>query len=54
MAEGKFEQAEQHLTQALEAFRATGDRRSEAMMLNNYGYLRRIQGRTDEAEPLHA
>ena len=53
MAEGKFEQAEQHLTQALEAFRATGDRRSEAMMLNNYGYLRRIQGRTDEAEPLH-
>jgi len=53
MAEGKFEQAEQHLAQALEAFRATGDRRNEAMMLNNFGYLRRIQGRIDEAEPLH-
>jgi DNA-binding winged helix-turn-helix (wHTH) protein/tetratricopeptide (TPR) repeat protein len=53
MAEGKFEQAEQHLSQALEAFRATGDRRNEAMMLNNFGYLRRIQGRIDEAEPMH-
>lgn len=53
MAEGKLEQAEQHLKQALEAFRATGDRRYEAMMLNNFGYLRRVQGRIDEAEPLH-
>ena len=53
MAEGKFDQAELHLTQALEAFRATGDRRNEAMMLNNFGYLRRLQGRIDEAEPLH-
>ena len=53
MAEGKFDQAELHLTQALEAFRATGDRRNEAKMLNNFGYLRRLQGRIDEAEPLH-
>ena len=53
MAEGKFDQAELHLTQALEAFRATGDRRNEAMMLNNFGYRRRLQGRIDEAEPLH-
>jgi len=53
MAEGKFEEADKHLTQALETFRATGDRRNEAMMLNNFGYLRRIQGRMDEAEPLH-
>lgn len=53
MAEGKLEQAEQHVSQALEAFRATGDRRNEAMMLNNFGYLRRIQGRIDEAEPMH-
>ncbi len=53
MAEGKFDQAELHLTQALEAFRATGDRRNEAMMLNNFGYLRRLQGRIGEAEPLH-
>ena len=53
MGEGKFDQAEQHLSQALEAFRATGDRRNEAMMLNNFGYLRRLQGRIGEAEPLH-
>lgn len=53
MAEGKFEQAEQHLSQALEAYRATGDRGNEAKMLNNFGYLRRLQGRIDEAEPLH-
>lgn len=53
MAEGKLDLAEQHLLQALEAFRAIGDRRNEAMMLNNYGYLRRLQGRIVEAEPLH-
>ena len=53
MAEGKLEQAEKHLTQALEAFRATGNRRREAMMLNNFGYLRRLQGRIGEAEPMH-
>lgn len=53
MAEGKLEQAENHLDQALAAFRALGDRRNEAMMLNNYGYLRRLQGRMDDAEPLH-
>jgi len=53
MAEGKFEDADRHLAQALDTFRATGDRRNEAMMLNNFGYLRRIQGRMDEAEPLH-
>jgi DNA-binding winged helix-turn-helix (wHTH) protein/tetratricopeptide (TPR) repeat protein len=53
MAEGKFEQAELHLSQALEAFRATGDRRNEAKMLNNFGYLRRLQGRIGEAEPMH-
>ena len=53
MAEGKLDEADEHLSQALEAFRATGDRRNEAMMLNNFGYLRRIQGRIDEAEPMH-
>ncbi len=53
MAEGKLDAAEDHLTQALETFRATNDRRNEAMMLNNFGYLRRIQGRIGEAEPLH-
>ncbi len=53
MAEGNLADAEIHLDQALGAFRATGDRRNEAMMLNNMGYLRRLQGRIDEAEPLH-
>ena len=53
MYEGKLDQADMHLTQALEAFRALGDRRNEAMMLNNTGYLRRLQGRVDEAEPYH-
>jgi tetratricopeptide (TPR) repeat protein len=53
MAEGKLDDAEDHLNQAIATFRATNDRRNEAMMLNNFGYLRRIQGRIDEAEPLH-
>jgi DNA-binding winged helix-turn-helix (wHTH) protein/tetratricopeptide (TPR) repeat protein len=53
MAEGKLEQAAGHLDQALAAFRAVGDRRNEAKILNNYGYLRRLQGRMDDAEPLH-
>jgi len=53
MAEGKFDQADKHLQNALTAFRALGDRRNEAMMLNNAGYLRRQQGRLDEAEPMH-
>ena len=53
MAEGKLEQADAHLQQALANFRAKGDRRNEAMMLNNLGYLRRLQGRRSDAEPLH-
>lgn len=53
MYEGKLDQADIHLREALEAYRALGDRRNEAMMLNNTGYLRRLQGRVDEAEPYH-
>ena len=53
MAEGKLDDADRHLLEALAAFRAIGDRRNEAMMLNNLGYLRRLQGRIDEAEPYH-
>jgi DNA-binding winged helix-turn-helix (wHTH) protein/tetratricopeptide (TPR) repeat protein len=53
MAEGKLEQADDHLAEALASFRALGDRRNEAMMLNNYGYLRRLQGRLQDAEPMH-
>lgn len=41
------------LDMALKAFREIGDRRNEAMMLNNTGYLRRRQGRMDEAEDYH-
>ncbi|MEO0996627.1 MAG: tetratricopeptide repeat protein [Pseudomonadota bacterium] len=53
MAEGKLEEAEAHLEQALARFRAIGDRRNEAMMLNNMGYLLRLRGRGAAAEPLH-
>jgi DNA-binding winged helix-turn-helix (wHTH) protein/tetratricopeptide (TPR) repeat protein len=53
MAEGKLEQADLHLQEALSLFRAKGDRRNEAMMLNNFGYLRRLQNRVDDAEPFH-
>ena len=53
MNDGALEAAERHLDDAIESFRALGDRASEAKMLNNYGYLRRLQGRFSEAEPLH-
>ncbi|MEM8814396.1 MAG: tetratricopeptide repeat protein [Pseudomonadota bacterium] len=53
MNDGKYDEAEQHLDDALLSFRALGDRRNEAMMLNNYGFLRRLQGRFNEAEELH-
>ena len=53
MAEGLLDDADEHLGQALASFRALGDRRNEAMMLNNRGYLRRLQGRSAEAEPFH-
>jgi tetratricopeptide (TPR) repeat protein len=53
MAEGKLDQADKHLQQALAAFRPQGDRRNEAMMLNNTGYLRGLQNLPHEAEPLH-
>ncbi len=53
MGEGKLDQADKHLAQALAIFRALGDRRNEAMMLNNTGYLRRLQDRPEDAEPLH-
>jgi DNA-binding winged helix-turn-helix (wHTH) protein/tetratricopeptide (TPR) repeat protein len=52
MAEGKLDDADEHLQQALTTFRTLGDRRNEAMMLNNLGYLRTLQGRDDEAEPV--
>ena len=41
------------LDEGLDSFRAMGDRRNEAMMVNNRGFLRRLQGRLDEAEALH-
>jgi len=53
METGALDEADRWLDQALESFRAMGDRRSEAMMVNNRGFLRRLQGRLDEAEVLH-
>ncbi len=53
MEQGELAEANVYLRQALQAFRATGDRRNEAMMLNNTGYLRRLQGLLDEAEQFH-
>ncbi|MEO0575975.1 MAG: tetratricopeptide repeat protein [Pseudomonadota bacterium] len=53
MNTGELDAAEQYLNDALASFRGVGDRRNEAMMLNNFGYLRRLQGRFEDAEPLH-
>ncbi|MEM9384504.1 MAG: tetratricopeptide repeat protein [Pseudomonadota bacterium] len=53
MSEGRYADAEGHLTRALESWRNVGDRRLEAMALNNFGYLRRQQGRLEDAEPYH-
>jgi DNA-binding winged helix-turn-helix (wHTH) protein/tetratricopeptide (TPR) repeat protein len=51
--QGELVEAEGFFQQALETFRAVGDRRNEAMMLNNTGLVRRLQGRLDEAEQYH-
>ncbi len=53
MNDGELDAAEQHLEDAIAGFRAIGDRANEAKMLNNFGFLRRLQGRFSEAEPLH-
>ncbi|MEO0420894.1 MAG: tetratricopeptide repeat protein [Pseudomonadota bacterium] len=53
MSEGRYADAEGHLTRALESWRNVGDRRLEAMALNNYGYLRHQQARLEDAEPYH-
>ena len=53
METGALDDADRWLEQAIASFRAIGDRRNEAMMINNLGFLRRLQGRLDEAEALH-
>ncbi|MEO1134291.1 MAG: tetratricopeptide repeat protein, partial [Cyanobacteria bacterium J06639_1] len=53
MNDGRLSEAEENILDALESFRAVGDRRNEALILNNYGYLRRLQGRFKEALGLH-
>ncbi|MEL7024987.1 MAG: tetratricopeptide repeat protein [Pseudomonadota bacterium] len=53
MNDGRLSEAEDNVLLALESFRAVGDRRNEALILNNYGYLRRLQGRFKEALVLH-
>ncbi len=51
--QGKLEDADRHYSRAIEIFRRIGDRRNEAMMLNNQGLLKREQGYFDDAEALH-
>jgi tetratricopeptide (TPR) repeat protein len=51
--EGDLAEADRYVVQALESFRFVGDRRNEAMMLNNRGLVKRRQGLFDEAESLH-
>lgn len=46
-------EADAYFRRALDAFRTVGDRANEAMMLNNLGLTRRLQGRLDEAEQFH-
>jgi len=46
-------EADLELQKALVAFREIGDRRGEAKMLNNTGFLRRLQGRLEDAEAYH-
>jgi tetratricopeptide (TPR) repeat protein len=53
MSRGHLDEADQDLAKALEAYRRIGDRRREAMMINNTGFLRRLQGRLEEAEDFH-
>lgn len=53
MDRGVPDTADAQLEKALAAFRLLGDRRREAMMLNNRGYVRRLQGRLDQAETPH-
>jgi tetratricopeptide (TPR) repeat protein len=50
---GDLAAADRYLEEALASFRFVGDRRNEAMMLNNRGLLKRKQGQFDEAESLH-
>ncbi|MEZ5513297.1 MAG: tetratricopeptide repeat protein [Steroidobacteraceae bacterium] len=51
--QGRLEDADRHYSRAIEIFRRIGDRRNEAMMLNNQGLLKREQGYFDDAETLH-
>ena len=51
--EGRLEEANRYYDLAIESFRSVGDRRNEAMMLNNLGLLRREQGRYADALALH-
>ena len=53
MAEGELDAADEQLRLALAEYREIGDRAGEARILNNLGYLRRLQGRFDDALPFH-
>ncbi|MEZ5500093.1 MAG: tetratricopeptide repeat protein [Steroidobacteraceae bacterium] len=51
--EGRLDDADRNYQLAVQNFRLVGDRRNEAMMLNNQGLLKREQGKLDDAEALH-
>lgn len=51
--DGKLDEAERYMRQAIDSFRDVGDRRREALVINNMGLLRRQQGRFAEALQMH-
>jgi tetratricopeptide (TPR) repeat protein len=51
--QGRLESADANYARAIETFRRVGDRRNEAMMLNNQGLVKREQGQFDDAQALH-
>ena len=53
IGQGRLEEAERYYALAIETFRRVGDRRNEAMMLNNQGLLKREQGQYEDAAVLH-
>jgi DNA-binding SARP family transcriptional activator/predicted negative regulator of RcsB-dependent stress response len=51
--QSRYQQADDHLQQALALFRQTGDRLGEACTLTNLGVIRAAQGRYQEASTLN-
>jgi tetratricopeptide (TPR) repeat protein len=51
--QGRLESADANYARAIDTFRNVGDRRNEAMMLNNQGLVKREQGQFADAQALH-